>query len=137
MAFGGRVPVVDRARGIVVLESLRGGRLPSELSRWFVARSTHLLEPATPITIAELSVAANEVPAAVAALSSALLSPGWYGHFLDQRRMIVVFPGEHYVIPRGDGLSAHVAQRAGRRHGIPMSQMRFPEMFDKDHPDAS
>jgi hypothetical protein len=37
----------------------------------------------------------------------------------------------------GDPTTLASAQAAGARHGVPISQMRFDEMFDVDHPDLA
>jgi hypothetical protein len=49
----------------------------------------------------------------------------------------LVLPGQHVRLSHGHPPALASAQAAGVRHGVPMSHMRFDEMFGVDHPDLA
>lgn len=120
-------------RGLVVAQSLTEGCLPVAFCGRIVGRQEHSISGA-PVTILEVTVAAGDIDRAVDQLTDQLRSPGWYAHLVNGDDMIVVLPGEHVRVSRGDRTALARAQAAGARHGVPTSQLRFDELFDSDHP---
>ncbi|WP_171053373.1 hypothetical protein [Streptomyces marianii] len=124
-------------RAVVITESLTGGTLPAAFSGLEDRRYAHLLDEQTPIEIIELTVPADRAPALALELAAVLKPRLFYAHLLDGERMLVAFPHTVVAIRRGDAAAIAHAQAVGSLFGIPDEQMRFAEMFDTDHPDAS
>lgn len=124
-------------RGIVLKESLLRGDLTMPMSVTVVRRYPYLLDGRTPVEVLELAVTRERVLAVAMLIAEALLSARFYAHLLDSARMYVCFPNCLVLVQRGDDDSVRRAQVIGTRFGIPIRQMRFAEMFDRDHPDAA
>lgn len=126
----------DMMRGLVLMESLAGGRLPMPLPAVVLRQYPHLLGGTLPVQIAELSVTRHRVLAVAMQVAEVLLPQRFYAHFLDDERMYVAFPNCVVVIGRDDPASADTARAVGALFEIPAAQMRFEEMFVNDHPDS-
>ncbi|MGQ0776167.1 MAG: hypothetical protein ACT4NY_17365 [Pseudonocardiales bacterium] len=124
-------------RGIVLKESLVHGDLPMPMSATVVRRYPYLLDGRMPVEVIELAVTRKWVLAVAMQIAEALLPGRFYAHLLDSARMYVCFPNCLVLVQRGENDSVQRAQEIGTRFGIPIRQMRFAEMFDRDHPDAA
>jgi len=127
---------MGRMRAVVIEESLAGGRLPPAFPGQPIRRYRHPLDEDTMITIAEVDVPHTQALDAAMRLARCLLPRHYYAHLLDNHLMYVAFPNCVVVLDRDDQAGQDRAQAVGRLFDIPVSQMRFLEMFDTDHPDA-
>lgn len=124
-------------RGIVLRESLVNGALPFPVEATITRRYQHLLGGTIPVEVLELVVPREQSLTVVMLIAEALLPEKFYAHFLDDARMYVAFPCCVVLVRRGDDASIIRAQLIGEQHGIPRNQMRFAEIFEKDHPDST
>ncbi|MGH3720087.1 MAG: hypothetical protein ACRDRI_14845 [Pseudonocardiaceae bacterium] len=122
-------------RAIIVKESLEDGELPSSLRGSRVREYRHPLDEDTVITIIELVVAERHALDAGMALSRKLVSRLYYAHILNDQSMYIVFPNCLVYLDRDDADGERQAHAIGQTFDIPLSQMRFQEMFEIDHPD--
>lgn len=123
-------------RALVIKESLQGGELPSSFYGTRVREYRHPLDEDTMITIVELMVAELHALDAGMALSRTLLPRLYYAHLINDQSMYIAFPNCLVHLARGDEDGERQAQAIGRTFDVPLSQMRFLEMFEVDHPDA-
>ena len=123
-------------RAVVIRESLDSGELPTGLSGRLLKSYPHLLDESTEIEIVELEVDEEHALAGDMLLARVLLPRHYYAHVLGEDTMYVAFPNCVSLVGRGEPQTAARAQEIGRLFDIPLSQMRFQEMFDVDHPDA-
>lgn len=123
-------------RAVVIRESLKGGDLPTGLRGRFLEAYRHLLDETSEIEIVELVVDEQEALADAMLLATALLPKYFYAHVLGEDTMYIAFPQCVVLVRRDEPTTAERAQAIGRLFDIPLSQMRFQEMFDVDHPDA-
>jgi hypothetical protein len=121
---------------IVIRESLQGGQLPAGLAGRLLRAHPHLLDVATPIEIVELDVDDQQALHDAHLLATALLPSRYYAHVVGDDAMYVAFPNCVALVRKADPQTASQAQAIGGLYDIPLSQMRFLEMFDTDHPDA-
>lgn len=124
-------------RAIIIQESLKGGELPSKFCGTRVREYKHELDEDAPITIIELAVAERHALDVGMALARKLLPRLYYAHLLNGQSMYISFPNCLVHLDRGDDEGERRAQAIGQTFDIPLSQMRFLEMFELDHPDAS
>lgn len=123
-------------RAIIIKESLEGGELPQNFYGTRVKEYKHELDENTPITIIELAVAERHALDAGMALARKLLPYKYYAHLLNDRSMYIAFPNCLVHLDRDDTAGESQVQAVGQTFHIPLSQMRFLEMFEIDHPDA-
>jgi hypothetical protein len=123
-------------RAIIIKESLEGGALPQNFYGTRVKEYKHELDENTPITIIELAVAERHALDAGIALARKLLPKKFYAHLLNDQSMYIAFPNCLVHLARGDEAGEHQAHAIGQTFEVPLSQMRFLEMFETDHPDA-
>lgn len=123
-------------RAVIIKESLKGGILPPGFSGTLTREYQHLLDADTTVTIIELVVAEQHALEAGMALPRVLLPRRYYAHLINEGSMYIAFPNCVVQLERGDADGQRQAQAIGRTFEIPLSQMRFLEMFDMDHPDA-
>jgi hypothetical protein len=123
-------------RAVIIKESLKAGTLPPDLSGTPTREYQHLLDADTTVTIIELTVAEQHALEVGMALSRALLPRLYYAHLINEGSMYIAFPNCVVHLERGDADGQRQAQAIGQTFEIPLSQMRFLEMFDMDHPDA-
>lgn len=123
-------------RGIVIIESLTDHVLPEELTGCCRRSYRHLLGGQLPVTIAELIVPHEERMAAAMTLAEAMLPEHFYAHLVGDADMLVAFPKCVVSVRRDSPLSIARAQEIGALFAIPVAQMRFAEMFVRDHPDG-
>lgn len=123
-------------RGIVLKEGLVGGALPMPMPATVVRRYPYRLDGRIPVEVIELAVSPQRTAAVAMRLAEALLPRRFYAHLVGEDRMYVCFPNCVVLVHRGDSASVRQAQEIGTRFDIPLRQMRFGEMFDRDHPDA-
>lgn len=124
-------------RAIVIKESLRDGELPPSFFGTRVREYQHPLDEDTVITIVELAVAEQDALEAGMALSRNLVPRLYYAHLVNEQSMYISFPNCLVRLDRGDEDGQRQAQAVGETFDVPLSQMRFLEMFEVDHPDAS
>jgi hypothetical protein len=96
----------------------------------------HPLDEDTTVTIVELAVAERHALDAGMALSRKLLPRLYYAHLINDQSMYIAFPNCLVHLERDDEDGERQAQVIGQTFEIPLSQMRFLEMFEVDHPDA-
>jgi hypothetical protein len=123
-------------RGIVLMESLAGGALPTPLHATVRRTYRHLLGGQLPVQVAELVVSRDRAVTVAMRLAEALSPKRFYAHLLDDQRMYVVFPNCVVLVHRDEPSSIAFAQETGQRFEIPLAQMRFAELFNTDHPDS-
>jgi hypothetical protein len=123
-------------RAIIIKEGLESGTLPPNFYGTRVREYKHPLDEDTTVTIVELAVAERHALDAGMALSRRLLPRLYYAHLLNDHSMYIAFPNCLVHLQRGDADGERQAQIIGQTFDIPLSQMRFLEMFDVDHPDA-
>jgi hypothetical protein len=123
-------------RAIIIKESLQGGDLPPDFYGTRVREYRHPLDEDTMITIVELAVAERHALDAGMALSRKLLPRLYYAHLINDQSMYIAFPNCLVHLERGNEDGERQAQAIGETFGVPLSQMRFLEMFEVDHPDA-
>jgi hypothetical protein len=123
-------------RAIIIEESLKGGALPPNFYGTRVREYKHPLDEDTTVTIVELAVAERHALDAGMALSRKLLPRLYYAHLINDQSMYIAFPNCLVHLERGDEDGERQAQVIGQTFDIPLSQMRFLEMFEVDHPDA-
>jgi hypothetical protein len=123
-------------RAIIIEESLKGGALPPNFYGTRVREYKHPLDEDTTVTIVELAVAERHALDAGVALSRKLLPRLYYAHLINDQSMYIAFPNCLVHLERGDEDGERQAQVIGQTFDIPLSQMRFLEMFEVDHPDA-
>jgi hypothetical protein len=123
-------------RAIIIKEGLQGGELPLSFYGTRVRDYRHPLDEDTMITIVELAVAERHALDAGMALSRKLLPRLYYAHLINDQAMYIAFPNCLVHLACGDEDGERQAQAIGQIFGVPLSQMRFLEMFQIDHPDA-
>lgn len=123
-------------RAIMIKESLIDGDLPSNFYGTKVREYRHPLDEDTEITIVELAVAERHALDAGMALARKLLPTKYYAHLINDQSMYIAFPNCLVHLGREDADGEHQAQAIGQTFDVPLSQMRFLEMFEVDHPDA-
>jgi hypothetical protein len=123
-------------RAIVIKESLRDGELPASFYGTGVREYRYSLDEETVITITEVAVDEPRALDVAMALSRMLLPRLYYAHLIGDHGMYISFPNCVVRLDRGDEEGQRDAQAVGRIFDIPLSQMRFLEMFETDHPDT-
>jgi hypothetical protein len=123
-------------RAIIIRESLQGGELPSNFYGTRVREYQHMLDEDTPITIIELAVVEQHALDAGMALSRKLLPRKFYAHLLNDQSMYIAFPNCLVHLDRDDAEGELQVHAIGQTFDVPVSQMRFLEMFEVDHPDS-
>lgn len=124
-------------RAIIIKESLKGGELPLNFSGTRVCEYRHPLDEDTMVTIIELAVAERHALDAGMALSRKLLPRNYYAHLFNDQSMYIAFPNCLVHLDRDDADGERQVHAIGQTFEIPVSQMRFLEMFEVDHPDAT
>lgn len=123
-------------RGILVREALLGETLPKSLLLHIKREYPHKIEGIGKITIVEVSVTRPDLGKVALELAHQLKPRQFYCHFVEDRMLTVVLPKVVMIIPQDDSEAAFRCQMLGVTFGIPLTQMQFQRMFDKDHPDA-
>lgn len=125
-------------RAIIIKESLRQSEVPASFPGTLHHQFRHQLDENadTEITILEYLVPTGQALEAGMLLAENLLTTKYYAHLLDGDHMLIAFPDCLLRLARGDDNGQRQAQAIGALFDIPVSQMRFLEMFDADHPDA-
>jgi hypothetical protein len=123
-------------RAIIIKESLIDGDLPANFYGTRVKEYRHPLDEDTEITIVELAVAERHALDAGMALSRKLLPRKYYAHLRGDQSMYIAFPNCLVHLDRDDAQGERQAHAIGQTFDVPLSQMRFLEMFEVDHPDA-
>jgi hypothetical protein len=123
-------------RAIIIKESLVDGELPANFYGTRIREYRHPLDEDTEITIVELAVVERHALDAGMALSCRLLPRNYYAHLRGDQSMYIAFPNCLVHLDRDDVEGERQAHAIGRTFDVPLSQMRFLEMFEVDHPDA-
>lgn len=123
-------------RAIIVKESLKDGELPPNFYGTRVREYRQPLDEDNTVTIIELAVAERHALDAGMALSRKLLPKKYYAHLRGDQSMYIAFPDCLVYLDRDDAEGERHVHAIGRTFDIPVSQMRFLEMFEIDHPDA-
>jgi hypothetical protein len=123
-------------RALIIEESLRRGEWQLHLPPQHLRRYAYRLDGRLDVTIAEYLVPSHDCAQLAIDLAEALAPSGFYAHLVDASRMVICFPDCVVVVRRDDDESAERAKRIGEVFSIPRRQMRFIEMFYRDHPDC-
>lgn len=123
-------------RAIVIKESLTPDAPPELVGSYIIREYHHELDANTPITIVESAVDPNSAAEFALQLSRSLKSQLFYAHIIDDERMLLAFPQTVVEVRRNDRKDEVIAQRIGELFSIPIHQMQFLAMFERDHPDA-
>jgi hypothetical protein len=80
-------------------------------------REVHALDATTPVEVIEWPVPLGKRSPRRGTDLARAAHAGWYAHVVDGEHIIVVFPGEHQIISRGDeaAVRAHWASRSAAR----------------------
>jgi hypothetical protein len=123
------------ARAIVIQESLKDGKLPAVLCDCAMRTYTHHLDGQQAVQIIEVELDEDSAPDTSLQLALALVPRRYYAHVWTPSLLYVCFPSVVALIAKGDMDAEGRAQEIGGLFDIPVSQMRFAEMFTMDHPD--
>lgn len=124
-------------RGLVLLQSLKNGTLPKQLKARVIGQHQYLLGGKKAVNVQVLELSREELQEAFFTLADSLLRKHYYAHFVDGDKLYIVYPDCVCKIRRNDLDSEQRCQRIGRMFGIPDRQMRFNDLFLKDHPNES
>lgn len=107
--------------GTIVEESLLDNRIINE----FDVLDARISNAENPVDRWHL-YKVEATPEQIDILSKCLKPNGWYTHFWQDDKIIVVFPGKKFEINHADKDTWHDAITYGQRIGIPMEQLDFP-----------
>ncbi|MCK9899148.1 hypothetical protein MXD63_03510 [Frankia sp. Cpl3] len=116
---------------MLIAESLRVGAVLDNLSlivrRIQRSAPTNVTADQAPVwTLVFFEIADIEAAALADQLSEVLDAPGWYVDLHTAQDSFIVFPGRVARYRRGDPQGRAEAQKYGRAHGIPDSQLDWP-----------
>jgi hypothetical protein len=124
-----REPVIE---GVFIVESLRedmvldlNGLSLETVTRVHPADTTPDQPPVW--TLVAFTSATADPQALAARFSDALTGPGWYVDFRTEDSTYLIVPDEVITYPRGDAEGRAGAIERARTHGIPDSQLDWPE----------
>jgi hypothetical protein len=123
-------------RAVVIIESLRDRKLPDQFHGIPIREYEHPLDDTTTVTIAEFTVAERHALDSGMVLARSLLPTRFYAHLHSDKALLIAFPDVLVWLGWDDAEGERRAQAIGGIFDIPLSQMRFLEMFETDHPDA-
>lgn len=126
--------MVQHARGLLIIESVDQA-FALGLEPLIRAKEEHQIAGLGTITIAEIVVPVSDVLTHLNEVSRHIAPRKYYAHYIVLDAMYVVFPNTVSVVRKGDPRTAETARQVGMLFDIPSAQMRFEEMFEKDHPD--
>lgn len=109
--------------------------MPAALQHCAARTYTHHLDGQELVHIVEVELAEAVAPAASLALAQDLAPKRFYAHIWTPELLYVCFPSVVALIAKDDDNSEARAREIGLAFDIPLSQMRFAEMFTADHPD--
>lgn len=122
-------------RAIIIKESLDGGYLPPNFYGARIREYLHPLDEKTMVTIVEQAIKEPHALEAGMAIARTLLPKKYYAHLINSESMYIAFPDCLVYLEKGDKEGEQRAQAIGQTFDVPLSQMRFLEMFEMDHPD--
>ncbi len=121
-------------RGIILKESLVEEVLPKELNPFLELTYPYLLDGAISMTVYKLCVPEAKVNSLAWLLAEKLKPKQFFAQFSSTDTIIVVFPYTLVEVQREVPHTSMIARTVGESFGILTHQMRFEEMFDRDHP---
>ena len=123
-------------RGIILKESLKNQTLPRIARHYLDAEYPYMLDGECKMSVFRLIIPARQIRVVVEELSYALKPEKFFAQFTGEYVMFVVFPGVWVTILKDQPEMASAARLLGAQFGIPEHQMKFEEMFEKDHPNT-
>lgn len=124
----------QHVRGLLIIESVDQA-FALGLEPLIRAKEEHQIAGLGTITIVEIVVPVSDVLTHLTEVSLHIAPRRYYAHYVVFDAMYVVFPNTVAVVRKGDQRTAETARQVGMLFDIPSEQMRFEEMFEKDHPD--
>ena len=121
-------------RGIVLKESLLTCELPLLVRSYLEDTYPYRLDGKVPMTVFKLRVPVAQSEEVADKISRALRPERFFSQLTGEADMLVVFPAAWIRVIKGRPDTAEAARTYGVEHGIPRHQMRFEEMFERDHP---
>lgn len=120
-------------KGIIIGESL-SERLPEFLLDKVKTNYEHLLGGTQKVKIMILEIEEELLLQSIYVLSRIILPNGFYCHFVKSNEMYVIFNNCICIMEKNNPHAFNQCREIGRLYNIPDNQMRFEEMFEKDHP---
>ena len=121
-------------RGLVLLQSLKNEMLLEALRPMMVDQHQYLLGGVMLVDVLVLSIQKESLHEALFTVAGILKAQSYYAHFIDGDYLYIVYPHCVCRMIRNDREAERYCQRIGRNLSIPETQMRFNDLFDKDHP---
>lgn len=121
-------------RGIVLKESLLTCELPLLVRSYLEDTYPYRLDGKVPMTVFKLRVPVAQSEEVADKIARALRPERFFSQLTGEADMLVVFPAAWIRVIKGRPDTAEAARTYGVEHGIPRHQMRFEEMFERDHP---
>jgi hypothetical protein len=121
-------------RGLIIKESLLNEQVPSRLHHFITSEHKHMLGGIKPVNILVLDVPETSANEVVFDTAFSLKSKYYYAHFISDDLIYVAFPMCVCVVKKNDLTSSRLAREVGHFFDIPDEQMKFEELFYKDHP---
>ena len=121
-------------RGIILKESLLTGELPLQVRSYLEDTYPYRLDGQVPMTVFKLRVPVAQSEEVADKIARALRPERFFSQLTGEADMLVVFPAAWIRVIKGRPDTAEAARTYGVEHGIPRHQMRFEEMFERDHP---
>jgi hypothetical protein len=122
-------------RAIVLIESMTGNAVPSNLTKFRVKEYSHYLGLEVPSKIARLEFGSGDLPEVAFHLMLELRPHGFYSHINTGSDLLVIFPRAIVSISRGNDLDVERAIQVGEGFGVKRIHMSFRSMFEIDHPE--
>lgn len=124
-------------RGIILKESLLDETIPEELQPFVETNYPYMLDGIMPMTVYKLGIPEEKLNSLAWILAKKLKPELFFAHFSTKETIIVVFPHTLTKVQREFPITSTIARTIGKCFGIKANQMRFEEMFDKDHPNVT
>lgn len=121
-------------RGIILKESLLEEVFPEELKPFVELTYPYMLDGIHPMTVYRLGVPEDKVNWLAWLLAGKLKPELYFAQISSADTIMVVFPHTLVKVQRELPLTSTIARTIGKCFGIQAHQMKFEEMFDKDHP---
>lgn len=129
--------VNNKARGLVLRQSLLAEELPNSLRHFVVNTHDHLLGGKKSVEVLILECEGTQLLSLVDKLSRMIKKSGFYAHFIvASSLMYVVFPFCIVSIQRDNPATAELARKVGALFNIPQNEMKFEQLFEVDHPNV-
>lgn len=124
----------SNSRCMAIKESFQGNSFPESLKPYKSKEYSYVLNRSEPVIIGIFSVPRNIILGVAEDLSKRLLPKRFYAHFVFGKQILVIFPMCLIFVTRGNENSIQRAQQVGLLFDIPLEEMMFGQLFNKDHP---